>query len=636
MLAMPKIICVYGGSDIYNYEAIYNDNGGTITLSSDTVVTSSARGVLNRSGNFETEGEISCVHVAIYNYGTTAVKDGTVTSTAATAILLYGGTVTIDDGIVTSEGLSPYSKSAAIDVINQWSTVIINGGSFETKDMGIYNRGGNVTVNGGIFTSDSDNPLLNNASGTMIINGAMRINAGEFTGTITSANNPILYYDNPAVSFFSLSSGVPNAAYVENPYVIVLYDNDWYTIGEASQYVQAITLTPRSVNIAQHATFSLEDSAGTPGTNGFTAADIVWTIKNGPSTVAEINSGNNGILVLLTVGNVTVIATVTNGASVNTDFVAEFEIEVYHHVPVANIGLTAYSPFITNQTHDLSSIIAAIYPSNATYTGIEWYLVTANGDTLLTNSSWRPTTAGTYTLKAVAINGGQTRNTNYEQTFTIVVSNSQMDNNNSGNYDNDSNYIASSRPPSSNTVTIMPEETPMASGNWYDAAMAYARTSGLFDGIGVSVEPNETATRAIVIQMLYNANGKPIAPPPAFDDVAIDQWFHDAIGWAADGKVIVGYGNGLFGPNDSITREQMAVILRKYCISVGVDLPLVRSYVEFTDQSEISDWAAGSVEYMYRAGILNGRPGGIFDPKGEATVAEMATVLMNFLQIVNK
>lgn len=114
------------------------------------------------------------------------------------------------------------------------------------------------------------------------------------------------------------------------------------------------------------------------------------------------------------------------------------------------------------------------------------------------------------------------------------------------------------------------------------------------------------------------------------------QWYTDAVIWAADNGIVSGYGGGLFGPEDRITREQMATILHNYCkwkginVSVGEDTNIL----SFNDAFEVSEWAIPALQWACGSGVVGGKPGGLLDPKGNATRAEVATMLMRFLETV--
>lgn len=173
------------------------------------------------------------------------------------------------------------------------------------------------------------------------------------------------------------------------------------------------------------------------------------------------------------------------------------------------------------------------------------------------------------------------------------------------------------------------------SSDWFYDAVMYAYENGIINGTGSSTfESNVNLSRTMMVQILYNYEGKPSDGTPGFDDVSNSAWYADAVAWAADNKIVEGYGDGNFGPLDEITREQMAAILYRYCNSKGINLPATRSSGSFTDSSSISFWATEVVDAMYKAEILNGKGNGIFDPQGKATRAEVAQMMMNFLEAI--
>jgi len=104
--------------------------------------------------------------------------------------------------------------------------------------------------------------------------------------------------------------------------------------------------------------------------------------------------------------------------------------------------------------------------------------------------------------------------------------------------------------------------------------------------------------------------------------------------WAASVGIVQGYGNGRFGPQDNITREQMVTILYNYCKWKGIDVSVGEdtNILSYNDAFEISEWAIPAFQWACGAGIIFGKPGGYLDPKGSATRAEFATVLMRFIE----
>ena len=141
--------------------------------------------------------------------------------------------------------------------------------------------------------------------------------------------------------------------------------------------------------------------------------------------------------------------------------------------------------------------------------------------------------------------------------------------------------------------------------------------------------PNNNLTRAQLAQILYNREGKPtVTGSSPFTDVANGAWYSDAITWAAANGIVSGYGGGKFGPNDNITREQLATILWRYSKSPAA----TNKELHFNDADEISGYALDAIRWAVEHGILNGFGDGRLGPKGLATRAQVAQMLKNFIE----
>lgn len=164
---------------------------------------------------------------------------------------------------------------------------------------------------------------------------------------------------------------------------------------------------------------------------------------------------------------------------------------------------------------------------------------------------------------------------------------------------------------------------------WYYNAVKFANQNELMDGVGNGLfAPDANLSRAMLAQILYNKEGRPIiTTASSFSDVGT-AWYANAVTWAATKELVGGYGNGLFGPEDDITREQFAVILYRYA---GSPVP-PNLLLDFTDAYKVSDWAQDAIRWAVDQGILNGKGNGILDPTGKATRAESAQMLRNYLE----
>jgi len=171
---------------------------------------------------------------------------------------------------------------------------------------------------------------------------------------------------------------------------------------------------------------------------------------------------------------------------------------------------------------------------------------------------------------------------------------------------------------------------------WYYDDVMYVFRNGLMNGTSESpmlFSPILSTTRGMIVTILYRLMGSPDASalPNPFDDVAAGTWYYDAVKWAAANGIVKGYGDGKYGPADDITREQLASILDNYAEFAGLNLPAVKEYQAFADNSNIAGYAGGAVERLFKAGVIGGKPGNIFDPKGKATRAEVAAMLTRFI-----
>lgn len=170
--------------------------------------------------------------------------------------------------------------------------------------------------------------------------------------------------------------------------------------------------------------------------------------------------------------------------------------------------------------------------------------------------------------------------------------------------------------------------TDVSASAWYADAVEYIRDNGLMNGVtATAFEPDGTMTRAMLAQTLYRAAGSPsVSGSDSFTDTVDGAWYANAVLWASQQGVVGGYGNGLFGTNDPVTREQIAVILWRYAGS-----PESQAGADFADEEDISDYAIQAVDWARANGVVNGADGNRFLPQNNATRAQVATILRNYL-----
>ena len=164
----------------------------------------------------------------------------------------------------------------------------------------------------------------------------------------------------------------------------------------------------------------------------------------------------------------------------------------------------------------------------------------------------------------------------------------------------------------------------------YHEAVDYVLRNGLMNGYSSGTfGPNDNLSRAQFAQILFNKEGRPVVNYLLqYSDVANGAWYTEAIRWATSQGVVGGYGNGMFGPNDNITREQLAVMLWRYSGSPAA----TNKELFFNDGSEISGFALEALRWAVENGIINGYGDGRLGPQGQATRAQVAQMLKNFLE----
>lgn len=170
--------------------------------------------------------------------------------------------------------------------------------------------------------------------------------------------------------------------------------------------------------------------------------------------------------------------------------------------------------------------------------------------------------------------------------------------------------------------------------DWYYNAVKYVYENNLFSGTDAGFEPDKSMTRAMLVTVLYrfaSPTEKPINN--SFSDVSDNAWYTEGVCWAAENNIVNGMSDEEFAPDESITREQIAVILYRFAMHCGYDISAEDVSVgSFADFEDISPYATDAMEYVLCNGIINGKADGRIAPKASATRAEVATMLMRFAE----
>ena len=176
--------------------------------------------------------------------------------------------------------------------------------------------------------------------------------------------------------------------------------------------------------------------------------------------------------------------------------------------------------------------------------------------------------------------------------------------------------------------------TDVKEGEWYYPDIRYVCSTGLMTGTSATTfSPDMFTTRGMIVTILYRLEGSPAVSGAApFGDVPTGQYYSEAVAWASANGIVKGYDTGLFGPDDVITREQLAVILYGYARYKGLDVAVSGDLSGFGDRASVSAWAADGLKWANGQGLINGKNGNLLDPAGTATRAEAAAILSRFCQ----
>ena len=176
--------------------------------------------------------------------------------------------------------------------------------------------------------------------------------------------------------------------------------------------------------------------------------------------------------------------------------------------------------------------------------------------------------------------------------------------------------------------------TDVSEKDWFYGDVMFVYKNGLMLGTSKTLfSPHETATRGMMATILWRMEGSPVPKGKnSFTDVEAGKWYADAITWTAENGIFAGYGKDKFGPDDPITREQLAAIFYRYADYKGYDLTVKGNLDKFKDADKITDYAKTAMQWAVGSGLVKGKSGNLLDPQGTATRAEIAAMLHRFIE----
>ena len=176
--------------------------------------------------------------------------------------------------------------------------------------------------------------------------------------------------------------------------------------------------------------------------------------------------------------------------------------------------------------------------------------------------------------------------------------------------------------------------TDVSEKDWFYGDVMFVYENGLMLGTSKTLfSPYRTATRGMMATILWRMEGSPVPKGKnSFTDVEAGKWYADAITWTAENSIFAGYGKDKFGPDDPITREQLAAIFYRYTDYKGYDLTVKGNLDKFKDADKITDYAKTAMQWAVGSGLVKGKSGNLLDPQGTATRAEIAAMLHRFIE----
>lgn len=261
--------------------------------------------------------------------------------------------------------------------------------------------------------------------------------------------------------------------------------------------------------------------------------------------------------------------------------------------PALEIAETAHGAVVVSTAHPDYGEVVTIVPQPESGYAVEAVMVTdADGEA----------------LAVTALEDGTYQFTQPRGTVEIVVT-----------------FVASSEEP-----VVLPF-VDVAAEDWYGDAVAEVYARGLMTGTAEDTfAPELAATRGMVVSILHRLAGSPTVNAEVFADVAIDDWYGQAVAWAANEGIASGTNAETFSPNAAVTREQLAALFCNFAAQQGMDTTARSDLSSFDDAETVSDWAQDAVSWAHAEGLLAGTSATTLSPQGEATRAQLAAMLVRF------
>ena len=601
---------VYGSVELQDNLTIDDDENLTIgedasltipddkTLTNKGEVTTTDGGTLTNNGTIDNSGTLpsNIGGNAPPSITTTSLADGA-ENTAYTATLAASGTGTITwsnsgnlpAGLTLDENTGVISGTPTADGTFNFTVKATNTGGSDSKSLSItIGAQTNVPVTGVSLNTSTLN-LIEGGTGTLIA-----------TVLPDNATNKKVTWSSNAPGVATVDSSGKVTAVAPGTATITVTTEDGnktatcaVTVTAATVPVTGVTLSQTQASLYCNRTPNTLALTATVAPDNATNKAVNWTSSD--SAVATVDQ--NGVVTAVAPGTAVITATAADGRGAS----ASCTVTVSSYLPPANPNYR-----ITVEATQGGTVTAD--PTAAK----------AGATVTLTPAPDRG-----YQVGSVAVTdrfGDPVAVTEQaDGTYTFVMPNGQV------------------------TVTVTFAEAPLpfhdvTEGDWFYDAVRYAYETGLMDGVGDNLfAPNSQTTRAQLVTILYRLAGEPEpGGDSGFSDVAAGTWYTDAVVWAAENGIVNGTTDATFAPGEDITREQLVTVLYRYAESKGYDVSASADLSGYPDADQIQSYAAESVAWAVAEGLIQGFEDNTLRPAGNATRAQIATILMRFCEGVAK
>ena len=576
-------------------------DGASLTIGNDATLTN--EGTVTNSGTLTNNGTID-------NSGTlTGTISGNAPPSITTTSPLARGTVGTEYSVTleannSTSGWSVTSGSLPDGLTLDGNTGLISGtpttagtSTFTVKAANDY--GSDSKELSIIIDEQTDVPVTGVSLNTSTLN-LVENETDTLTATVEPNNatnrNVTWSSDNPSVA--TVNNGVVSAVSEGTATIIVTAQGDntkfascTVTVTAATVPVTGVTLSQNQASLYYNRTPNTLTLTATVAPDNATNKAVTWTSSD--TSVATVE---NGVVTAVAPGTATITVTTADGG-----FTATCAVTVRPDIPPANPNYR-----ITVEATQGGTVTADPTAAKA-------------GTTV----TLTPVPDRGYQVGAVAVTdrfGDAVAVTEQaDGTYTFTMPNGQV------------------------TVTVTFAEAPLpfpdvAEGDWFYDAVRYAYENGLMDGVGDNLfAPNSDTTRAQLVTILYRLAGEPEpGGDSGFSDVAAGTWYTDAVAWAAENGIVNGVSETEFAPGKDITREQLATILFRYAEAKGYDVSARADLSAYPDADQIQSYATESVAWAVAEGLIQGFEDNTLRPAGNATRAQIATILMRFCEGVAK